>query len=120
MIQQEQATEATIAVAWVLGKHKNPFSDSEIINVCKATLCVTSCQECTRSRGRLRFSKLTYMHACMVHLPKLLNKPRDNVTSRTMLKFLCIENPFLVRNVTEFSVEAQKVCTWTNTASLQS
>ena len=32
--QQERATEASFRVAWVLGKHKKPFSDSEIVKEC--------------------------------------------------------------------------------------
>ncbi len=32
--QQERATEASLRVAWVLGKHKKPFSDAEIVKEC--------------------------------------------------------------------------------------
>ncbi|KAL0161498.1 hypothetical protein M9458_045223 [Cirrhinus mrigala] len=32
--QQERATEASLRVAWVLGKNKKPFSDAEIVKEC--------------------------------------------------------------------------------------
>ena len=31
---REEATEASLRVAWVLGKHKKAFSDAEIIKEC--------------------------------------------------------------------------------------
>lgn len=31
MTQQQKATECSLRVAWVFGKHKKPFSDAEII-----------------------------------------------------------------------------------------
>ncbi|XP_061820754.2 SCAN domain-containing protein 3-like [Nerophis lumbriciformis] len=34
MTQQQIATECSLRVAWVLGKHKKPFSDAEIIKEC--------------------------------------------------------------------------------------
>ncbi|MBN3302946.1 GT2D2 protein, partial [Amia calva] len=33
---------------------------------------------------------------------------------------LCMENPFLVKNIAEFSTEALKICPWASAASLQS
>ncbi|ROL47376.1 General transcription factor II-I repeat domain-containing protein 2B [Anabarilius grahami] len=38
--QQERVTEASLRVAWVLGKHKKPFSDAEIVNTDDAQLMV--------------------------------------------------------------------------------
>lgn len=32
--QQERVTEASLRVAWVLGKHKKPFTDAEIVKEC--------------------------------------------------------------------------------------
>ncbi|KAM3842708.1 zinc finger BED domain-containing protein 5-like, partial [Diretmus argenteus] len=34
MTQQERATEASLRVAWVLGKNKKPFSDAEVVKEC--------------------------------------------------------------------------------------
>lgn len=34
MTQQQKATECSLRVAWILGKHKKPFSDAEIIKEC--------------------------------------------------------------------------------------
>lgn len=34
MIQKERAVQASLRVAWVLGKHKKPFSDTELIKEC--------------------------------------------------------------------------------------
>ena len=34
MTQQQKATECSLKVAWVLGKHKKPYSDAEIIKEC--------------------------------------------------------------------------------------
>ncbi|KAM3877110.1 protein FAM200A-like [Diretmus argenteus] len=34
MTQQERATEASLRVAWVLGKNQNPFSDAEVVKEC--------------------------------------------------------------------------------------
>lgn len=33
-IQQECGTEASLRVAWVLGKHKKPFTNTEIVKEC--------------------------------------------------------------------------------------
>lgn len=38
--QQERATEASLRVAWVLGKHKKPFSDSEIVKECMNEIAI--------------------------------------------------------------------------------
>ncbi|XP_069828996.1 zinc finger BED domain-containing protein 5-like [Dendropsophus ebraccatus] len=32
--QQEKTTEASLRVAWILGKHKKPFSDAEVVKEC--------------------------------------------------------------------------------------
>ena len=34
MSMQERVNEASLRVAWVLGKHKKPFSDSEVVKEC--------------------------------------------------------------------------------------
>ena len=34
MTQQQKATECSLRVVWILGKHKKPFSDAEIIKEC--------------------------------------------------------------------------------------
>ena len=32
LIQQQKATDSSLRVVWILGKHKKPFSDAEIIH----------------------------------------------------------------------------------------
>ena len=34
MTQQQKATKWSLRVVWILGKHKKPFSDAEIIKEC--------------------------------------------------------------------------------------
>ncbi|XP_044133327.1 zinc finger BED domain-containing protein 5-like [Bufo gargarizans] len=34
MSQQEKTTESSLRVAWILGRHKKPFSDAEIVKEC--------------------------------------------------------------------------------------
>ena len=34
MTQQQKATEGSLRVVWILGKHKKPFSDAEMIKEC--------------------------------------------------------------------------------------
>lgn len=41
MSQQEKATKSSLRVAWVLGKHKKPFSDAEIIKECRTEVTET-------------------------------------------------------------------------------
>ena len=31
---QEKATECSLKIAWILGKHKKPFNDAEIVKEC--------------------------------------------------------------------------------------
>lgn len=81
--QQERATEASLRVAWVLGKHKKPFTDAEVVKECMNEIAI-ALYEGTQFK--------------------------DDIT---------VENPFLVKNVTEFSTEALKVCPWASAASLQ-
>jgi len=41
MSQREKATESSLRVAWVLAKHKKPFSDAEIIKECMTEVMET-------------------------------------------------------------------------------
>ena len=34
MTVQEKATECSLRIAWILGKHKKPFNDSKVVKVC--------------------------------------------------------------------------------------
>lgn len=54
-------------------------------------------------------------------LEKLIENFQNGFEDFSMGKqvLLCIKSPFLVRNVTEFSMEAQRICPWVNTAFLQ-
>lgn len=97
---------------------------------------VTPCLWCALFRGSWRCLNLTYRRACCTFQsffeqtrgkksPQFLEKLIENFqTSFEDLSLgkqvlLCIGNPFLVRNVTEFSIEGQRICPWVNTAALQ-
>lgn len=78
----------------------------------------------------------------MLHFPKLLEQTKEKGAHQQHVQFveklienfktrfddfilgkqvlLCIDNPFLVRNVREFSSEAQQLFPWATAASLQS
>lgn len=78
----------------------------------------------------------------MLHFPKLLEQTKEKGAHQQHVQFveklienfktrfddfilgkqvlLCIDNPFLVRNVREFSSEAQQIFPWATAASLQS
>ena len=34
MTAQEKATECSLRIAWILGKHKKPFTDAEVVKEC--------------------------------------------------------------------------------------
>ena len=41
MTAQEKATECSLRIAWILGKHKKPFSDAEIVSECMIQIAET-------------------------------------------------------------------------------
>lgn len=56
MTQQQKATEASLRVAWILGKHKKPFSDAEIIKQCMNEVMDTlfECKQKEEIKGKIK------------------------------------------------------------------
>ena len=81
-----------------------------------------------QEEGLLHFPKLKSQASGTQHhnYVEFLNKSIEHLETRFgdfplgKQVLLCIENPFLVKNITEFSIEALKVYTWASAASLQS
>ena len=38
---QEKATECSLRIAWILGKHKKPLSDAEMVSECMIQIAET-------------------------------------------------------------------------------
>jgi hypothetical protein len=81
-----------------------------------------------QEEGLLHFPKLKSQASGTQHhnYVEFLNKSIEHLETRFgdfplgKQVLLCIENPFLVKNIQEFSIEALKVCPWASAASLQS
>ncbi|KAG1925210.1 protein FAM200B, partial [Pimephales promelas] len=102
---------------------------------------------CNLTSAVCAFQKKLELFKCdlqqdLLHFPKLLNQTAgthrhhnhaeflDKLIKNFQTRFgdfplgkqvlLCMENPFLVKNIAEFSTEALKICPWASAASLQS
>ena len=58
MTHQQNATECSLRVVWILGKHKKPLSDAEIIKECM-TKVMDTCLKANKKR------KYSTMYVCM-------------------------------------------------------
>ncbi|MBN3304818.1 SCND3 protein, partial [Amia calva] len=103
--------------------------------VCNLTSAVCAFQKklelfkCDLQQDLLHFPKLLNQTAGTHHhhnhaefLDKLIKNFQTHFGDFPLGKqvLLCMENPFLVKNIAEFSTEALKICPWASAASLQS
>jgi len=62
--QQERATETSPSVAWVLGKHKRPFSDAEIVKECMSEVVTAPFEGTQKDELIKKKSQIPTFHCC--------------------------------------------------------
>ena len=55
---QEKATKCSLRIAWILGKHKKPFTDSEIVKECKLETVETLFDDKMKSEIKEKINKI--------------------------------------------------------------
>ena len=55
---QEKATECFLRIAWILGKHKKPFADSEIVKECMLETFQTLFDDKMKSEIKEKINKM--------------------------------------------------------------
>ena len=58
MTVQEKATECSLRIAWILGKHKKPFTDSEIVKECMLETVETLFDDKMKSEIKEKIKKI--------------------------------------------------------------
>ena len=58
MTVQEKATECSWRIAWILGKHKKPFTDSEVVKECMLETFETLFDDKIKSEIKHRINKI--------------------------------------------------------------
>ena len=56
MTQQQKTTECSLRVVWILGKHKKPLSDTEIIKECMTEVMDT----CLKANKKRKYSTMYF------------------------------------------------------------
>ena len=58
MIVEETARECSLKIAWILGKHKKPFTDSEIVKKCMLETVETLFDDKIKSEIKEKINKI--------------------------------------------------------------
>ena len=59
MTVQEKAIECSLRIAWILGKHKKPFTDSEVVKECMLETVETLFDDKIKSEIKDKIKKIT-------------------------------------------------------------
>ena len=72
MIVEETATECSLRIAWILGKHKKPFTDLEIVKECMLETVQTLFDDKIKSEIKEKINKIPLSDSTSMRRTELL------------------------------------------------
>ena len=72
MTAQEKATERSLRIAWILGRHKKPFSDAEIVSECMTRIAETAFDGKKRDEMINRIKQISLSDSSAIRRTELL------------------------------------------------
>ena len=72
MTVQEKATECSLRIAWILGKHKKPFTDAEIVKECMLETVETLFDDKMKTEIKEKINKIPISHSTLMRRKELL------------------------------------------------